>query len=124
MALPQVNRQTIEQYLNKAEIIKETIEQITKDFGLFGIAIEAPQDTLNAYSELMDELCSSISSLVHNEHSRLMSILYQIDLTEKRIREGEIEFPNYSLIEVISHHIIARELQKVLSRHYFKSLEQ
>jgi len=120
MTLQQITNENINQFLDKTEIIQETIDQITKDFGLFGIELNLPKANLDAYRDLLDELSSNISSMVHNEHSRLMSVLYQVDITEQHIRKGERELPNYSLVEVIAHQIIARDLQKVLSRRYYK----
>ncbi len=121
MNLPQVNNNTITQFLNQSEIVKETAEQIIKDFGMFGIEITFSGDTTGAYHELHSQLVEQIALLLDRNYDLLLSVLYRIDITEKEIAKAEREIPEYSHLEIVAHQVIARDLKKVLLRRYFKS---
>lgn len=137
MNLPEITHQNIGQLLNKEAIINETITQIQKDFGMYQIDIKFDGNTETAYEQLMTSLASEITQLLAHDKSKLQSILYRIDLSEKHIQLTKNAFrlastslsnhgsvPN-SFVEtnqVIAHEIIVRELKKVLTRNYFKNL--
>lgn len=121
MKLPQINNSNLSKFFDKEVIVRETAEQIMKDFGMFGVDISFSGDTLNAYEELLEQLVSQISNLSTNNHDKLLSVLYQVDITEREIVQAQHDLPHYSQIEIISHQVIARELKKVLWRFYFKT---
>jgi hypothetical protein len=137
MNLPEITHQNIAQLLNKETIINETIAQIQKDFGMYSINIQFDGNTETAYEQLMDGLTLEVKQLLANDKSKLQSILYRIDLSEKAIKkalqltlvnnnQSPISNSNMSNFDnqqqVISHEIIVRELKKVLTRNYFKNL--
>jgi hypothetical protein len=137
MNLPEITHQNIAQLLNKEDIIIETIAQIQKDFGMYSINIQFDGNTETAYEQLMDGLTLEVKQLLANDKSKLQSILYRIDLSEKAIKkalqltlvnnnQSPISNSNMSNFDnqqqVISHEIIVRELKKVLTRNYFKNL--
>ena len=137
MNLPEITHQNIAQLLNKEDIIIETIAQIQKDFGMYNINIQFDGNTETAYEQLMDGLTLEVKQLLANDKSKLQSILYRIDLSEKAIKkafqltlvnnnQSPISNSNMSNFDnqqqVISHEIIVRELKKVLTRNYFKNL--
>ena len=115
-----LSHSNISQYLNKADIVRETAEQIMKDFSLFGLEITFSGDTTNAYNELHRQLIKEISVLIEKDYGRLLSVLYQVDITEKEMARAAVEFPDYNQVELIAHQIIVRDLKKVLIRNYFK----
>jgi hypothetical protein len=121
MRLPEVRTSNISLHLSKEEIVLETAAQIMKDFGMFGIKITFSGDTLNAYFELHNQLVCQIDSLLDRDYSRLLAVLYQVDISEKDIAQSAEELPEYNQIEIIAHQIIVRDLKKVLTRHYFKA---
>lgn len=121
MSLPQVNNNNVSSHLNQAEIVRQTAEQIMKDFGMFGVEITFSGDTENAYNELHQQLIDQISLLVERNYDLLLSVLYQVDITEREIARAEQELPHYSHIEIIAHQVIVRDLKKVLLRRYFKT---
>jgi len=121
MKLPEIRNDNIGQYLNSAAIVEETAQQIMKDFGLFGVTITFSGNTEQAYFELHEQLIEQISVLMEKDFAKLLSVLYQVDITEKEIAQAEIEIPAYNHVEIIAHQIIVRDLKKVLTRHYFKS---
>ena len=121
MNIPVVKNNNVSEYLNASGIIEETALQIMKDFGLFGVEITFSGNTADAYNELHKQLVEQISVLIDRDYGRLLSVLYQVDITEKEIANAEAELPHYSNIEIIAHQVIVRDLQKVLTRHYFKT---
>lgn len=121
MELPQLRNNNISKYLNRAEIVNETAEQIMKDFGMFGVEITFSGEVANAYKELHDQLVTQISKLVQYNYDKLLSVLYQVDITEREIARAQLDLPHYNHVEIIAHQVIARELKKVLWRIFFKS---
>ncbi len=122
MTFPQINNSNVAQHLHQAEIVKETAEQIMKDFGMFGVEITFSGNTENAYNELHHQLIEQISRLVEQNYDLLLSVLYQVDITDRDISRTERELPHYNHIEIIAHQVIVRDLKKVLLRRYFKTL--
>jgi hypothetical protein len=122
MNLPEITHQNIAQFLNKETIIHETIAQIQKDFGMYSIEINFDGNTETAYEQLMNQLSVEITKLLNNDKSKLQSILYRIDLSERNIQLAKNANQNKEITQVIAHEIIVRELKKVLTRNYFKSL--
>ncbi len=121
MELPQVSNSNVSGFLNQAEIVQETAEQIMKDFGMFGVEITFSGDTTQAYNELHRQLIDQISLLLVRNYELLLSVLYQVDITEKEIARATRELPHYNQVEIIAHQVIVRDLKKVLLRLYFKS---
>ena len=109
-------------YHNKAEIIEKTALQVIKDFALFGIQIDFPDNLNYAYEELYRQLNTQVEELLALNSSKLLSILYQIDIPEKKIRKEADENSERELPEIITELILDRELKKVLTRIYFSNL--
>ncbi len=101
--------------------MRETAEQIMKDFGMFGIEITFSGNVENAYQELHEQLINQISVYFDRDYSRLMSVLFQVDITEHEIANAHRELPHYNDLEVLAHQVIFRDLKKVLFRRYYKS---
>ncbi len=123
MQLPKIHKSNIAELLNEKILVQETAEQIMKDFGLFGLTITFSGNTATAYNELFQQLKIQIESLVNSNYQKLLSVLYQVDITDKEIANTQAEIPEYSHIEIIAHQIIVRDLKKVLTRHYFKNVK-
>jgi len=114
-----ISQNQLEIYLNKAELVTQTAEQIIKDFAIFGLDISFSGITVNAYTELHQQLIGQIDYLLRISPSKLVSVLYRIDLSEDELLKGEKELPNYNSVEAMAHLIIVRELKKVLSRKFY-----
>lgn len=124
MGLPVVKNQDVSTLLDKYEIVMDTAEQIMKDFGMFGIEITFSGEVMNAYDELHQQLIKQIGYLIDVNYDRLLSVLYQVDVTDREMAKAQAELPHYNHIEIIAHQVIARELKKVLWRRYFKMKKQ
>jgi len=121
MKLPQVNNSNVSSHLDQADIVLATAEQIMKDFGMFGVEITFSGDTSRAYEELHSQLINQITLLLERNYDLLLSVLYQVDITEREIARAEQELPHYNNVEIIAHQVIVRDLKKVLLRRYFKT---
>lgn len=121
MKFPQIRNTNVKGFLDRAEIVRGTASQIMKDFGMFSVEITFSGDVENAYEELHRQLVEQISALIQNNYDKLVSVLYQVDITEREIAQAERDLPHYTHVEIIAHQVIARELKKVLWRNYFKS---
>lgn len=124
MDLLNLQNNNIEFFLNKEDIIQETAQQIMKDFGMFGIEISFSGNVGNAYHELHEQLINQISVYLDKDYSRLMAVLYQVDITEHEIAKAARELPHYNDLEVLAHQVIFRDLKKVLYRRYYKAKEE
>lgn len=121
MNFPNLQNNNIEFFLNKADIVRDTADQIMKDFGMFGIEITFSGNVENAYNELHEQLINQISVYLDRDYSRLMSVLYQVDITEREIAKAHQELPHYNDLEILAHQVIFRDLKKVLFRRYYKA---
>lgn len=87
---------------------------------MFGVEINFSGEVATAYEELHGQLVNQISNLINVNYDKLLSVLYQVDITEREMAKAQNDLPHYSHIEIIAHQVIARELKKVLWRRYFK----
>lgn len=123
MKLPEINRNNVSSHLNEEEIIMDTIAQIMKDFGMFGMDITFSGDIEKAYDEIFNQVVYQIERLFRGDSSRLFAVLYQIDISNKQIQKAHDLNPDASVHEIVADQIIQRELKKVLTRRYFKNLK-
>ena len=112
---------SIEPYKNQKEIVEKTAMQIIKDFALFGMKIELAEGIEWNYDALFSQLHPLIDRLMKNDYPRLLSLLYQIDLTPVAINKARIEQPEIPENELIPALIIYREFKKVVFRMYYSS---
>jgi hypothetical protein len=102
------------------KIVRETAQQVIKDFGLFGMQIDFPNDINWAYDELFNQLETHVSRMLVENDRMLLSLLYQIDVSEKKIHIEAQKRPDKPLHHIVTELILDRELRKVLTRNYFK----
>lgn len=120
MNLPQVQHTNVSNFLNNEEVVKETIDQIKRDFEQFNLELKTPANLSNVYQDLLHEVAALITDLLARESSQLYALLYRIDISDQSMVKASLALPDYSHIEVIAHQIIFRDLQKVLTRRYFR----
>lgn len=112
---------SIEPYKNQKEIVEKTARQIIKDFALFGMKIELTEGLEWNYDALFSQLQPVIDRLLHQDYPRLLSLLYQIDLSPAAINKARTEQPDIPETELIPALIIYREFKKVVFRMYYSS---
>lgn len=110
----------IEVFDDHPDYIRQTVQQLMKDFAMFGIEIEFSGNTDLAYREIFVQTCDHIGVLLKNNNQKLYALLYQIDLSNASIIKASEEHPEFTLPEVITELVIHRELKKVILRNYFK----
>ena len=115
---------SIEPYKNKKEIVEKTAKQIIKDFALFGMKIELTEGLEWNYDALFSQLQPVIDRLMHQDYPRLLSLLYQIDLSPTAINKARTEQPEIPETELIPALIIYREFKKVVFRMYYSSMKK
>ncbi len=123
MKLEQVYQQ-VETYQGNELYVRETAEQIIRDFERYGIDITFPIDLRYAYDELYDQLLVEITRLVAMDEGKLMAMLYTIDVSEKKIVMEAHEHPDKGIAQIITEQTLDREFKKVLTRHYFKAISE
>ena len=91
---------------------------------MFGMDVQFTGNVNFAYNELFEQLKVYIEDLLSVDSEKLMSLLYQIDLSEKELAKNDPNIQFETIPEIITHKILERELKKVLIRTYFKEKGQ
>ena len=115
-----MNLSDLSQYFNRIDLIKDTANQIIKDFEMFGLEIKFSGDSFQAYDELFQQIEPHINRLINSNQQKFMGILYRIDLSDHQIKKAMNKNTSESFSVVVSDLIIKRELQKVVIRNYYK----
>lgn len=72
------------------------------------------------YSDLKQQLSLTINSLINDNFSRLVALLYSLDINEKKLKDALRNSGKTTAGEIISELIIKRQLQKIHSRKAFQ----
>ena len=115
-----IPKSEIEKSKLNEQIIRETSEQVIKDFGIFGMEIYLPEDLNYAYDDLFEQLKMIIFELMQKRPEKLSALLYHIDVDEKKMKAKSPQI--FEEHEWITDLILEREFFKVLTRHYFKNI--
>ncbi len=115
-----MNLSNLSEYFNKLDLIKDTANQIIKDFEMFGLEIKFSGNAYNAYEELFEQIQPHIKKIIDTNQSKFMGILYRIDVNDEHIKKAIKENASESFSEIITDLIIKRELQKVVIRNHYK----
>jgi hypothetical protein len=116
-----MNFTDLSQYINRLDLIKDTANQIIKDFDMFGMEIKFSGNAYNAYEELFDQIEPHINKLISSNHQKFLGILYRIDLNDEQIKKAVNGNSSEPFSAIVTDLIIKRELQKVVIRHHYKS---
>ena len=119
-----VSKSQIERSKQEEKFVLLTAEQVRKDFAMFGMEVIFSGNVRFVYEELFEQLNHYIDQLLNDNSEKLMSLLYQIDLSEKELAKQEPEYQFGTLSEIVTHKILERELKKVLIKTYFKEKGQ
>jgi hypothetical protein len=107
-------------YKLEEDIIQQTVQQIIKDFSMFGMDIYFSGNMILVYSEVFRQLSGFMEMLIVNDFHKLLALLYQIDLSDQTIVVAENNNPDIPRHELMAELIVHRELQKVVMRNYYK----
>lgn len=124
MSFPQVQHASINEYLKREDLVRETVDQIRRDFDAYDMEITFSGSLDNVYNEMHAQVKVLLEQLLAGSSQQLYALLYRIDISDQSIINAAQELPHYNHVEVIAHQIILRDLQKVLTRRYFKQEAQ
>lgn len=103
-------------YLTDLLILKETAEQIKKDFSIFSLDVSFSGNRDNAYQELFDQVHPHIKKLAEANYEKLLTLLYRVDLNEARLKKELLARKEEEPAKIIADMILKRCLQKVILR--------
>jgi hypothetical protein len=107
-----------EQYRYDEQIIRETTEQIVRDFNNDQLKLVFSGNPRLAFTELKNQLMPFIKDLMKSP-AAFQGFLYRVDVSESEyIKTLNASSPE-SLEAGIAEMIIRREFRKVLTRKYF-----
>lgn len=110
---------SIQPYLNDAEILNKTAEQIQKDFAFFDLPIVFKQNSTSAYTLMYKEVLPQIKKLLEANSQKIFSLLYRIDISEAQLKTELQKNKEQTTEETITNLIVKRCLQKVVLRKLF-----
>ncbi len=103
----------------KAEMVRETILQVQKDFALHGLNISFENATRN-YPELVKSLAETLDEMNFIEHSKLPATLYQLDLNERELVLNLQSLDPRETYFFLADRILKKCFEKVYWRHKMK----
>jgi hypothetical protein len=113
-------------YLNRLDILKDTAQQVIKDFGMTGMEIKFSGDTQNAYAELFSQILPLIEKLQKENlpagqagFQNFYNLMYRIDVSEAQIKKAVADSKDRSFSEIVTELILQRELIKVIFRRQY-----
>ncbi|MFI5219673.1 MAG: hypothetical protein ACHQNT_09300 [Bacteroidia bacterium] len=104
----------IEKYRHDLEIIRNTAQQVIKDFSLHGVEITFSGNELTAYDELKQQLIPALAKL--HQAGTFTALLYRIDVDEKKVNEILNNSATKDIASQLASLVIEREFMKVLLR--------
>ncbi len=110
----------LEPYRHDIQIIRDTAEQVIRDFEIYGVQITFSGNPMLAYEELHAQLVPALKQLEKLGQSKIKALLYRIDIPEKDFIQVS-EYQNKEIFwNELSALILRRELTKVVTRKLFK----
>ena len=106
-------------YKNNQLIVDQVALQTQKDFQLYDEKIEFTGNQDTAYEELFDQIKPIIFRMLELDSTRFFSLLYAIDVDEKKVRALLLGDEEVDVAVELTHLILERELLKVATRKLF-----
>ncbi|MDA9783171.1 hypothetical protein N9B55_02035 [Vicingaceae bacterium] len=106
-------------YKNDQLIIDKVVSQIQKDFQLYDEKIEFSGNQDTAFEELFNQIKPIIFRMLELDSNRFFSLLYAIDIDEKKVRSLLLGDEEADVAIELTHLILERELLKVVTRQLF-----
>lgn len=108
-----------QQLEHRNDLLREVIDQLNKDFGSNVVELEWDNDKVNPYATFLESVEKEVETLLNQDKSTLMSILYRVDVFESKLQIVWMLEPAERVAK-LTELILNRELQKVLTRHWYK----
>ena len=97
-----------------SQIIEETVNELRK------LQLNVPNGMVST-NQLKEALSAIINDLIANNFSLLISLLYRLDISEKKLRQLLTISENTSSGNVIAEMIIKRQEEKIRTRKLFST---
>lgn len=107
---------SIRELLNLRMIPNEPVNELAKELGL--IVMD------NNFSGNRQLLVEKVNALIEKDFQSLVSILYRMDVSEKKLTSMLHEQPDKNAAETIVDLMIERQLQKIKSRQQFSKRDE
>ncbi|HSH50901.1 MAG TPA: hypothetical protein VK982_04175, partial [Bacteroidales bacterium] len=111
-----ISQNQLDRSKQEEKFVLLTAEQVRKDFAMFGMEVVFSGNVSLAYEELFNQLSVYIEQLFNDNYEKLISLLYQIDVSQKELIKPDPKQNFKTVPEIITHKILERELKKVLTR--------
>jgi hypothetical protein len=98
---------------------EEVIKEVTAELEKYHLQI-----TGFSYHELLYNLAAKINYLITNDFSFLISVLYRLDISEKKLKTLLNNQHNQTAGDIIAKMIIERQFQKIESRKKYKKSDE
>jgi hypothetical protein len=111
--------QTFQQLEQRNDLLKEVIDQLNKDFGSNLFGVQWNEDNSTAYHDFINQVNTEVNRLLTTQKSTLMAILYRVDVFESNLKVAWT-LDQADRVKKLTELILNRELQKVLTRKWYK----
>lgn len=101
---------------NSPRLVNLTVQQIIKDFGMYGYPIHYSGKPEDAYDELYKELKMVVEETIMDGYDQLLELLSKIGIQEKTLNDIISSKASLKLSETISALILEREFKKVCNK--------
>jgi hypothetical protein len=108
-------------YRHDLEVIRMTAEQVKKDFAVHSFEITFSGNEMTAYDELKTQLTPLLSKLLTENRTRLMQLLYRVDVPERDWKKVMAMENKNEQAEKLSAIILEREFMKALTKKFYSS---
>ena len=109
----------LENYLQDTAIIRQTAEQISKEFSFFDLILTFKQPVENPYRTFFEEIKPVMKNLMDSDYQKLYALLYRVDISELQVKKELQANPEKRYEEILTDLCIKRCLQKVVLRKLF-----
>ncbi|MDI3520977.1 MAG: hypothetical protein PWR04_965 [Anaerophaga sp.] len=120
MNLPSFSEDDLRKASKREDLIRETAQQIIKDFTEFDLAISFSGNIHDFYQELFVQMQQHVAYLLTEKTEKFLNLLYRIDVDISDIESYQIQVPEVPFYSLVTELIIHRELRKVLMRDFFR----
>jgi hypothetical protein len=110
----------IDNYLTNELVFKNTIIQIKKDFEFAGLELVLNDFNKIDFNKLAEVIKLQVNFLLHKNYAGFLNLLYRIDLSEAALKKQTKIEPYIEFELIVAELIIKRELQKVVTKEFYK----
>ena len=110
----------ISPFINHQEILRQTLTGINKSFVQAGVEEIVHEASRPTFEGLINMILPVLEKLYHLNHSKFLAVLYRIDISEAMLINAKKKEGEYFIREIATL-VVKRELQKAVSRNFYKN---